>query len=427
MGPISELTDRYRLETPIASGGMGEVWRAMDQVLGRPVAVKLLWPEYTRDEVTLARFRAEAQHAGLLSHPGIAQVYGYRDTSPACPAYLVMELVDGPSLAAVLEGGPLEPRRAADVIAQAAAALDAAHSAGVLHRDIKPGNLLIRRDGQVKVTDFGISQSDRAAHLTRTGMLVGTMGYLAPERVSGQAATPAADLYGLGIVGWECLAGQPPFRGEPLQVALAHRDQPLPGLPAGCLDQPGGADLAALITELTAKDPAARPGSAADVAVRASRIRDGLPGGTAGPAATATAPLPAPAPGRRQRRGPFAAGIVTAVLVAAGLMAWLLAGGYGHQAPPATTPSAQQQGDASHSGANGSGANGSGARRSATPRQSAGQPAPSSAGQHTRQHAGQPSPVSRSDRHGPDRRRADRSRPHQARQRTAARQRVTAG
>ena len=304
MRPITELTGRYHLEELIAAGGMGEVWQAVDQVLARPVAVKLLRPEYTHDEVTLARFRAEAQHAGLLNHPGIAQVYDYRDASPESPAYLVMELVAGPSLAAVLAAGRLEPARTADVMAQAAAALGAAHAAGVLHRDIKPANLLIAQDGQVKVTDFGIAHSARTENLTRTGALIGTMGYLAPERVSGGSATVASDLYALGIVGYECLTGQPPFRGQPLQVALAHRDQDLPEFPPWCLRQPGGAELAALITDLTAKDPAARPATAGEVAARARRIQDGLtgrPGVFAAPSPAAAFPA-APSPLRPHRR-----------------------------------------------------------------------------------------------------------------------------
>jgi eukaryotic-like serine/threonine-protein kinase len=295
MRPITELTSRYRLESLIAAGGMGEVWRAVDQALDRPVAVKLLRPEYVHDPVILARFHAEAHYVGQLSDPGIAQVYDYAGAGPASPAYLVMELVDGPSLAALLETGPLSPRRTADVLAQAARALHAAHRSGVVHRDIKPGNLLIAADGRVKVTDFGIASSPRAASLTNTGTLLGTMGYLAPERVSGQSATPASDLYALGVVGYECLTGQPPFQGEPLQVALAHRDQPFPALPGWCLGSPAGLALARLIMDMTAKDPALRPGSAAEVAARAARIRDGV--------------LPAAQPGRApQTRGDAPAG-----------------------------------------------------------------------------------------------------------------------
>ena len=184
MRAASELTDRYCLESLIAVGGMGEVWRAVDQVLDRQVAVKLLRPEYVHDPVTVARFGAEARYVGRLTHPGIAQVYDYAEASPASPAYLVMELVDGSSLAAALAAGPLPPRRTADVLAQAALALHAAHGSGVVHRDIKPGNLLIGADGRVKVTDFGIAQSPQAASLTSTGSLIGTMAYLAPERAA---------------------------------------------------------------------------------------------------------------------------------------------------------------------------------------------------------------------------------------------------
>ena len=368
MLPITELSGRYQLEELIAAGGMGEVWRGLDRVLARPVAVKLLRPEYTRDEVTLLRFRAEAQHGGLLSHPGIAQVYDYRDASPECPAYLVMELVTGSSLAAVLAAGRLEPRRTADVVGQAALALHAAHAAGVLHRDIKPGNLLISRDGQVKVTDFGIAQSSRTENLTSTGALIGTMGYLAPERVSGGSATVASDLYALGIVAYECLTGQPPFRGEPLQVALAHRDQALPGLPPWCLHQPGGTELAALIASLTAKDPAARPATAAEVAGRARRIADGLaawPGGPAAPtgpdrtlafpaarpgsARPGSAPPGTPSgeppggtPGGPPRRWRVAVGLPCGILVAA-LLGWLVATAQSHPAQPGGTPGPHHQ------------------------------------------------------------------------------------
>jgi serine/threonine-protein kinase len=382
MLPTTELTGRYHLQELIAAGGMGEVWRATDEALGRQVAVKLLRPEYSRDELTLLRFRAEARHTGLLNHPGIAQVYDYQDATPERPAYLVMELVSGPSLATVLAGGRLDPRRTADVLAQAAAALHAAHTAGVLHRDVKPGNLLIGHDRQVKVTDFGIAQSSETGHFTRTGTLVGTTGYLAPERVAGQRASVASDLYALGIVGYECLTGQPPFRGEPLQVALAHRDQDLPALPPSCLSQPGGAGLAALIASLTAKNPADRPASAALVAEQARRVQDspaapgdrpapaGLgravpagpvlpaparPGSPArtraeGPAFTspgAPAPTPPPAadhhgrPAAPRRRRLAAAGLASGIL-AAGLLGWLLATVRADPAQPGSTPTTHQ-------------------------------------------------------------------------------------
>ncbi len=182
---------RYRLEGRIGAGGMGEVWKGTDVLLGRPVAVKLLRSGYAQDPGSLARFRSEARHAALLSHPGIAQVYDY---GQAEPPYLVMELVDGPSLAEVLGGGPLDPSRAMDVVAQAAAGLEAAHRAGLVHRDIKPGNLLLGPGGQVKITDFGISRAAGSATVTGTGDLLGTPAYLAPERLAGQVATPASDL-----------------------------------------------------------------------------------------------------------------------------------------------------------------------------------------------------------------------------------------
>src|SRR6266536_2494155 len=258
------LAGRYRLERQIAAGAVGQVWRATDLVLARPVAVKLLRAEYAQHPETLARFRAEAQLAGSLSHPGIARVYDYGDAAWPGSPYLVMELVDGPSLATVLAGGPLDTAQVMDVVAQAAAGLGAAHAAGLVHRDIKPANLLLGPGGQVKITDFGIAHAAGSAPLTQAGTLVGTPAYLAPERAAGAPATPASDLYSLGVVAYECLAGAVPFSGPALEVAAAHRYRPLPPLPAGV---PPGA--AALVAELTAKDPAARPASAAAAAGRA--------------------------------------------------------------------------------------------------------------------------------------------------------------
>lgn len=268
------IADRYRLEGRIASGGMGEVWRAVDLVLDRPVAVKLLKDTCVDHPETLARFRAEARHAAALSHPQIAQIYDYGDAQGDRPPFLVMELVDGPPLSVVLADGPLEADRVLDVISQAAAGLNAAHAAGVLHRDIKPGNLLVDADGVVKITDFGISYATGSAPLTRTGMLIGTPAYLAPERVAGGGAGPASDLYSLGVVAYECLAGAQPFGGTAMEVALSHWHTPLPPLPP---DVPSG--LVALVANLTAKDPADRPASAIDVAVRAARLRAALSNG----------------------------------------------------------------------------------------------------------------------------------------------------
>jgi serine/threonine-protein kinase len=263
------LADRYRLETQIAAGGAGEVWRATDTVLARPVAVKVLRTEYAGHPETLERFRAEARHAGSLSHPAIARVYDYFEPVPPDPPFLVMELVNGPSLAAVLADGPLDPGQTMDVVAQVAAGLQAAHAAGLVHRDIKPANLLLGPGGQVKITDFGIAHVAGSAPVTRTGAVIGTPNYLAPERVAGASATPAADLYSLGVVAYECLTGGPPFSGSPVEVAFAHRDRQLPAFPVMV-----PAEVAQLVADLTAKDPAARPASAGEVAARAGQLRD---------------------------------------------------------------------------------------------------------------------------------------------------------
>lgn len=293
--PVSLLAGRYRLDSWIAAGAAGEVWRATDLVLSRPVAVKRLRDGYAGQPEAMARFRAEARHAGALSHPGIAQVYDYGEAEPPSPPFLVMEFVDGPSLAGLLGGGPLDPADAMDVLAQVAAGLAAAHGAGLVHRDIKPANLLVAPDGQVKITDFGIAHAAGSAQLTRTGTMVGTPSYLAPERAAGASATVASDLYSLGVVAYECLAGQPPFQGTPMDVVVACQRDPIPPLPGTV-----PAEVAALVLELTARDPAARPASASQVATRAARLRDTLresrPATRAAPASRAAPPPAAPVP-----------------------------------------------------------------------------------------------------------------------------------
>ena len=191
------LAGRYVLDEPIGAGGYCEVWRATDTVLTRQVAVKLLHAGYASQGEALARFKAEARHAGALSHENIARVYDYGEPADG-QSYLVMELVDGPSLADVLARGPLGARPTMDTVAQVAAGLQAAHTAGLIHRDIKPANILFTSGGSVRITDFGIAHAVGSTPVTSTGMVMGTPGYIAPERVSGAQAGTASDLYALG-------------------------------------------------------------------------------------------------------------------------------------------------------------------------------------------------------------------------------------
>ncbi len=264
------LADRYRLETCIAIGGMGQVWRGHDLTLRRPVAIKLMNDRSASDPEAPRRFRAEARYAGKLCHQGIAMVY---DFCEAERPFLVMELVEGPSLAQLLSGGPLPPGRALDVAAQVGWALHAAHCAGIVHQDVKPANLVVGRHGRVKLTDFGIACSKGSAPVTCAGTISGTFAYLAPERLDGAAATPASDLYSLGVVLHECLRGARPFTGTALEVALAHRLREPPPLPASVPPA-----VAGLVADLMTKDPLSRPQSAAAVASRAACLRDQLSG-----------------------------------------------------------------------------------------------------------------------------------------------------
>jgi serine/threonine protein kinase len=265
------LDDRYQLAEPIAAGGVGQVWRASDLLLDREVAVKLLRPEYADHPDTLERFRDEAKHAGSLTHPCVARVYDYGNAGPAIPPYLVMEYVNGPSLADMLAVDPVHPVLALDVAAQAAAGLAAAHRIGLVHRDVKPGNILVGADGLVKITDFGIAHAAGSAPITGPGLVMGTTQYMAPERIAGGQATPASDLYALGILIYECLTGLPPYDGGTAEVMAGHLYLPMPPLPTGV-----SPELGELITRLTAKDPAGRLSDAAEVAAIATRLRDAL-------------------------------------------------------------------------------------------------------------------------------------------------------
>src|SRR6266511_1704249 len=234
LAPEVLLAGRYRLVHRLASGGMGQGWRAEDKVLRRPVAVKLLSSEFAEDRAFLDRFRVEARRTAALSHPSIASVFDYGEIEEPDPtAYLVMELVEGAPLSAVLaRRRRLDPERVLDVIAQAALALEAAHRTGIVHRDVKPSNLVIRPDGVVKVTDFGIARAIGELPRSEIGLVGGTAGYLSPEQVACRTATPASDVYALGVVAYECLAGRRPFTGEySIALALAHQRNPPPPLP----------------------------------------------------------------------------------------------------------------------------------------------------------------------------------------------------
>jgi eukaryotic-like serine/threonine-protein kinase len=332
---------RYQLTARIATGGMGEVWRAEDTVLDREVAVKVLKAEYADDPTFRARFEAEARHAAALVHPNVASVFDFGhivddDGSGVPRPFLVMELVPGQPLSTLLRGGEAMPaERAADVVAQAADAIAAAHALGIVHRDVKPGNLLVTPDGVVKITDFGIARAaGESAAITQTGQIIGTPYYISPEQAEGHPATEASDIYALGVVLYECLAGRRPFdRNTPIQVALAHvRDQ------APALDDSVPARMRAIVDKALAKSPQDRFASAADLA---TVLRGGTVAGFGMAAATpamgpestqvmepVTEAVPAPAaagpvdeePGRRRGLPPWwpwaaAAAAVLAIVV----------------------------------------------------------------------------------------------------------------
>ncbi|WOF23101.1 serine/threonine protein kinase [Microbacterium betulae] len=261
---------RYELNSRIAIGGMGEVWEATDHVIGRSVAIKILKDEYMGDPGFLERFRAEARHAALVNHEGIASVFDYGEENGS--AFLVMELVPGEALSTVLEReGALPSDRTLDITAQTASALQAAHAAGLVHRDIKPGNLLITPDGRVKITDFGIARIADQVPLTATGQVMGTVQYLSPEQASGHPASPATDTYSLGIVAYESLAGKRPFTGESqVAIAMAQINEQPPPLPSD-VPEP----VQNLVMAMIAKKPEDRPASSAAVARAANALRRG--------------------------------------------------------------------------------------------------------------------------------------------------------
>ena len=225
------LASRYRLDEIIATGGMGQVWRATDETLRRPVAVKVLRPGGGDEKEFVERFRAEALNSAALQHPNIVTVHDFGEGEDT--AFLVMELIDGEPLSAIIaDRGPLPTDEVTEILFQTALALQAAHEAGVVHRDVKPANIVVDAEGYARLADFGISRAMAGSGLTQTGEVLGTAHYLSPEQVQGHPAGPASDVYALSVVGYEMLTGSRPFAGDSMvTTALAHVSQPAPELP----------------------------------------------------------------------------------------------------------------------------------------------------------------------------------------------------
>ena len=269
---------RYELHRKLARGGMSDVYLARDQVLDRPVAVKVMFPEYAKDPTFVERFRREAQAAARLNHPNVVSIYDWGEELGTY--FIAMEYVDGQSLSEIIRGeGPLQPRRVAEITTDVAAALGFAHRNGVVHRDVKPGNVIIETSGQVKVADFGIAQAmsgGEEAALTRAGAVMGTATYFSPEQAQGKPVDPRSDLYSLGCVMYEMLTTRPPFSGDtPVAIAYKHvQEAPVPPSQMGVAVP---APLEAIVMKLLAKDRDQRYASAEDLRADLKRYLDGQP------------------------------------------------------------------------------------------------------------------------------------------------------
>ncbi len=337
------FSDRYEMVKHIARGGMAQVYLAKDLLLDRPVALKVLFPELSVDRSFVERFRREAKAAANLTHPNIVSIYDWGQGDSTY--YIVMEFVDGPTLSSVLKQGPLEPERAAGIAASVAAALDFAHRRGVIHRDVKPGNVLIDDRGQVKVADFGIARAiGTSEDLTQTGSVMGTATYFSPEQAQGYPVDPRSDVYSLGVVLYEMATGRAPFKGDnPVSIAYKHVQEP-PPRPTS-LNPAIPAALEAIMLKAMAKEPAGRYQSAEDMRADLVRFTNGQPVAALAALGAATSvmgtvgghrpvvPPPAPMsattvqpaleggpPPERNRNGWYAA--------LAGLLALLLIGGF---------------------------------------------------------------------------------------------------
>lgn len=301
------LGGRYHLVEPLARGGMAAVWIADDPVLSRRVAVKILREDLAANEATRARFRHEAISAARLNHPNVVATYDTGDDDGT--AYIVMELIDGPTVRQLLrEQGRLPIGEAIRIGTQVAEALEAAHRAGIVHRDVKPPNVLVPPEGPVKVTDFGIAKASGSDDLTRTGTVMGTARYLAPEQVNGQPTDARTDVYALGLLLYEMLCGQPPFGGDTdVATAMARLTTTAPSIRAQRPNVPQSLDD--VVHRCLARDPARRFASAADARAALAAVRPDPKGPPASRSGTGPVPAPrsGPEPASRSGTGPVPA------------------------------------------------------------------------------------------------------------------------
>jgi serine/threonine-protein kinase len=289
---VKRLSDRYEIESQIAAGGMGIVYRARDLRLGRTVALKILKDHLSHDDRFVERFRREARAVASLGHPNIASLFDYGEDDGR--HYIVMECVDGKNLATVLEEeGAIAPQRASAIARDVCSALGVAHASGIVHRDVKPANVLLTMDGVVKVTDFGIARAAGDSTLTATGSILGTAHYLAPEQAAGEPATPATDVYATGVVLFEMLTGSVPFTGEsPIAVATRHLNDELPSPRAIDPDIPQ--QLEEVVLTATAKRAGDRYSDATEMGnALGAAEHTGIPAAHAAAAATAEITTPA--------------------------------------------------------------------------------------------------------------------------------------
>ena len=281
-----EIGGRYRLTAPLGEGGMSTLWRAVDQQLDREVAVKILRPQYSADPGFAARFRQEARSVASLAHPNIVSVYDYGTDADGATQYIVMQLVECRDLAAILkERGRISTDDAVQVAIAVASALEAAHRRGIVHRDVKPGNILITDDGDVKVTDFGIARAVSEASMTVTGTTLGSVHYFSPEQARGDEVTGRSDVYALGIVLYEMLTGHRPFEGDSAAGVALKRltENPPRPMVAG---QPLPAGLEAVLRRALEREPEKRfpdAGSFAEALRDWRKEPDSVPSGLAGP------------------------------------------------------------------------------------------------------------------------------------------------